>query len=309
MAENEQYTGRLGLESRDRGTLSAAVSVVVDTLEDFGHPADKIEARAENTARLQCDHYLVTVRLRRVPLCRSSRLPGSIMQPEALLEITLQPLFPDHCDQEITELLLAEVLRQLLPAVEATSVEWLETAITLSCEQFLSAFEAEQPASAPPSATDLLWEPAAALESAAALEPAAVATAVPVAGPVSAAFAPSPPDRAERPRGRACFTPVEQTAMALEAHCERAFQAAPLRRTSANTSDVVKRARSRVMRSSTAVSPVKFSGSQLLENVMSALSLSGARRMRFISNMLLISALLLFIDSADMVQAARSSLP
>lgn len=303
MAENEQYTGRLGLESRDRGTLSAAVSVVVDTLEDFGHPADKIEARAENTARLQCDHYLVTVRLRRVPLRRASRLPGSIMQPEALLEITLQPLFPDHCDQEITELLLAEVLRQLLPAVEATSVEWLETAITLSCEQFLSAFEAEQPAAPTPSATDLLWEPATELE------PAAIATAVPVAGPMSAAFAPSPPDRAERPRGRACFTPVEQTAMELEAHCERAFQAAPLRRTSANTSDVVKRARSRVMRSSTAVSPVKFSGSQLLENVMSALSLSGARRMRFISNMLLISALLLFIDSADMVQAARSSLP
>lgn len=273
MTENEQFTGRLGLECRDSGTLAVSVSAVVDTLEEFGHPAEKIEARAENTARLLCDHYLVTVRLRRVPLRRASRLPGSIMQPEALLEIALEPLYPGHCDQEITELLLAEVLRQLLPVVEATSVEWLETAITLSCEQFLSAFEADQ--HDPP-----VVEPK--------LKPAAVPA---------------------RPRGRACFTPVEQTAIALDAHYDRAFQAAPIRQTSRNTVAAVKRVRARMSNTPSGSTTRWLSGNGLLENVVSALNLTGARRIRLISNMLLISALLLFLDSADMVQAARSSLP
>lgn len=282
MAKNEQYTGRLGLESPESGTLSAAVSAVVDTLEEFGHPADKIEARAENTARLQCDHYLVTVRLRRVPLRRASRLPGSIMQPEALLEVALEPLYPDHCDQEITELLLAEVLRQLLPVVEATSVEWLETAITLSCEQFLSAFEAErQPR---PVVEENLMPPPAPKR----VRPAAATT---------------------RPRGRACFTPVEQTAIALDAHCDRAFQAAPIQRTTRSTVAAMKRARARMSTPPDNRVTRWLSGGELLGNVVSALSLSGTRRMRLISNMLLITALLLFLDSADMVQAARSTLP
>lgn len=103
----------------------------------------KIEGSGLQSQEHRCRMYAethVTVRLRRVPLRRSSKLTSSIMQPSALLELSLSPVFPGYCDQEISELLLAEMLRRLLPAVDATSVEWLDTEIALTCEQFLGVF-------------------------------------------------------------------------------------------------------------------------------------------------------------------------
>ncbi|MBY6065832.1 hypothetical protein KUW17_03720 [Leisingera aquaemixtae] len=278
MAENVQYTGRLGLESREAGTLSAAVNAVVDTLDDFGHPAEKIEARAENTARLQCDHYLVTVRLRRVPLRRASKLPSSVMQPAALLELTLSPVFPGYCDQEISELLLAETLRRLLASLEATSVEWLDCGVALTCEQFLSVFAPE----------DRIAE-----------QPAAAASAT-VARQLERTAAP-------KPRGRDCFTPVDQTAMVLDAHCDRAFQAAQARKAAAAADSAA--ARTRAGSQLMAGPPNRGWGGQLRASALAAFSLTGPRRLRFISHLLLLTALVLYLESAGMVQAARPLIP
>lgn len=277
MAKNVQFTGRLGLESRDQETLSAAVSAVVDTLEDFGHSAETIEARAENAARLQCDHYFVTVRLRRVPLRRSSRLTGSMLQPSALLEVSLSPVHPEHCDREITEMLLAEVLRRLLSAVEATSVEWLDTEVALTCDQFLSVF-APQPA---------------------------------VSGQAETSVEASQPrqPRPERPRGRACFAPVDQAALALEAHCERAFQDAVNRAAGPGASAATERARARSRRPLRAGPQPSGWSSQLQVPALAAFSIAPRRRLRFVSHLLLLAALFLFLDSAGMVQAARPLFP
>lgn len=279
MAETVQYTGRLGLENRDSGTLSAAVTAVVDTLEDFGHPAEMIAARAENTARLQCDHYLVTVRLRRVPLRRTSKLPGSVMQPSALLELSLSPAYPGYCDQEISELLLAEVLRRLLDSVEATSVEWLDTEVALTCEQFLSVFDPQAAEKQPDT------RPAAAVAPRAAK-------------PVQAAEA--------RPRGRDCFTPVDQTALALDAHCDRALKEVQMRKAARAAA-----AAAAATRPSGQPAAVLRSGwgRQLQATALAALSLGGARRLRFISHVLLVSALMLYLESAGMVLAARPLVP
>lgn len=276
MAENVQYRGRLGLESRESGTLSAAVSAVVDTLEEFGHPADKIEARAENAARLQCDHYLVTVRLRRVPLRRSSKLTSSMMQHAALLELSLSPVYPEYCDQEISELLLAEMLRRLLPAVEATSVEWLDTDVALTCEQFLGVFEPQH-------------GDAGQIASRAGTEPRA--------------------HDLQRPRGRACFTPVEETAQELEAYCDRAFPAARELRSGTGAAGTAERARARLRKPVPAQNPRQSWTSQLRASALAAFSFSGTRRLRFISHLLLLAALILYLDSAGMVQAARPLVP
>ncbi|WP_152612410.1 MULTISPECIES: hypothetical protein [unclassified Leisingera] len=281
-----QYTGRLGLESRDSKTLSDAVTAVVDTLDDFGHPAETIEARAENTARLQSDHYLVTVRLRRVPLRRTAKLPGSVMQPSALLELSLSPVYPGYCDQEISELLLAETLRRLLDRVEAAFVEWLDTEVALTCEQFLSAFDpqsrsAEQPVAAVP----------AAASDAAASVPQMARSVQP------------------RPRGRDCFTPVDQTARALDAHCDLAFQEARMRK-AAHAVAAASGKSWAGLRASVSASGLRSNwGRQLQASALAALSLTGPRRLRFISHLLLLTALFLFLESAGMVQAARPLVP
>ncbi|NVK15978.1 MAG: hypothetical protein HWE35_17545 [Rhodobacteraceae bacterium] len=274
-----QYTGRLGLECRDGNTLSAAVTAVVDTLDDFGHPAEMITARAENTAQLQCDHYLVYVRLRRVPLRRASKLPGSVMQPSALLELSLAPAFPGYCDQEVSELLLAEVLRRLLDTVEATFVEWLDTGIALTCEQFLSAFESGAGTSSQPVA------------AAAARPPEAVGKVRP------------------RPRGKECFTPVDQTAQVLDAHCDRAFHEAEVRKAQSPAVPATGRSWSGLRVS--AFLPVLRAkwNRQVQSSALAAMTLTRPRRLRLISHLLFLTALLLYLESAGMVQAARPLLP
>ncbi|QAX29804.1 hypothetical protein [Leisingera sp. NJS204] len=277
MAEKVQYTGRLGLEARDTGTLSAAVSAVVDTLEDFGHPAETIEARAENTAKIQCDHYLVTVRLRRVPLRRASRLTNAMLQPAALLELSLTPAFPDYCDQEISELFLAEMLRRLLPAVEATSVEWLESDVALTCEQFLSVFEPN-----PENSLQATPEPAETRRE----HPAPV-----------------------RLRGRACFTPVDQAALALDAHCDQAFQAVRLTQSEPEEIQKADLAQARARKPEQAQGPYRGWAHQLRSTAIAAFSIAGTRRLRFISHLMLLTALLLYMESAGMVQAARPLVP
>ncbi|WP_323776442.1 hypothetical protein [Leisingera sp.] len=283
MAETTQHTGRLGLESRDTGTLSAAVAAVVDTLEDFGHPAETIAARAENTARLQCDHYHVTVRLRRVPLRRSSKLTSSIMQPSAILELSLSPVFPGYCDQEISELLLAEMLRRLLPEVDATSVEWLETGTALTCEQFLGAFTAGngQPEQPHP----------------------------PIAGTANALESQPQQTGPAKLRGRERFTPVEQTALELEAHCDRVFLAANGSRGSAAAPDSAGLIHARIRNPEPAGFARLSWGSQLRASALAAVTLAGTGRLRFISHLLLLTALFLYLESAGMVQAARPLLP
>ncbi|OBY27547.1 hypothetical protein A9D60_15035 [Leisingera sp. JC1] len=282
MAENVQYTGRLGLECRDGNTLSAAVTAVVDTLDDFGHPAEMITARAENTARLQCDHYLVTVRLRRVPLRRTSKLPGSVMQPSALLELSLAPSYPGYCDQEISELILAEMLRRLLDRVEATFVEWLDTGIALTCEQFLSAFDPE---------AGNRHEPV----------------------PVAAAAVTRPPEAVRktqpRPRGKDCFTPVDQTALALEAHCDRAFHEAEIRKAASSAAPASSRSWNGSGVSAFLPDLRARWSRQVQSSTLAAMTLTRPRRLRLISHLLFLTALLLYLESAGMVLAARPLLP
>lgn len=336
MAENAEFTGKLGLESRDNATLGAAVSVIVDLLDDFGHPAETMEARAENTARLLCDSYHVTLRLRRVPLRRTSRLASHIMQPTALLDLSLTPVFPDHCDREISELLLAEMLRRLIENLEATSVEWQDAPVVLSCEEFLSAFTsspAPRPAStvAPSSVV-----PAIAPLEAQAAAPEGHETPTPRTQK-------TPQRKAQRPRGRACFAPIDQAAPALDAHCDRVFRAAGINRgdyslhLAAQRNRAQKRSRDAVLAANFRAqgedqtqpslrNRLKTAPSTLLNNSRilavadgcanrlqplkrATLRFGDIRRMQFVGHLLLVSALLLFLDSAGTVQAARPLLP
>ncbi len=336
MAENAEFTGKLGLESRDNATLGAAVSVIVDLLDDFGHPAETMEARAENTARLLCDSYHVTLRLRRVPLRRTNRLASHIMQPTALLDLSLTPVFPDHCDREISELLLAEMLRRLMENLEATSVEWQDAPVVLSCEEFLSAFTSS-PAPCPASTV----APSAVVPAITPLEAQAAAPEV--------HETPTPRTqktlqrKAQRPRGRACFAPIDQAAPALDAHCDRVFRAAGINRgdyslhLAAQRKRAQKRSRDAVLAANfraqgedqtqpslrnqlkTAPSTL-LNGSRILAvadgcaNCLqplkrATLRFGDIRRMQFVGHLLLVSALLLFLDSAGTVQAARPLLP
>ncbi len=61
------FRGRLGFERRDETALTTASTIVVQTLEDYGHEVDQFQARQTHRISLECDHYLIDLRHRRSP--------------------------------------------------------------------------------------------------------------------------------------------------------------------------------------------------------------------------------------------------
>lgn len=140
MAQVEQYKGKLGFEHRSEEKLTQALTELLDTLEEFGHPAVQINARESHRIGLDCDHYRVTLRLRRIPLRLGVRSPVGVPAPAAYIELAMTPCFPAACDQEISEILLAVILKRLTEALDPLVIFWQETNHPLTPKQFIGAF-------------------------------------------------------------------------------------------------------------------------------------------------------------------------
>ncbi|MCD9147644.1 hypothetical protein [Pseudophaeobacter flagellatus] len=169
MAQIEHYKGRLGFDHRSEATLTLALTELLDTMEEFGHPALQITAREPHRIGLDCDHYRVNLRLRRIPLRLGVRTPKNLPTPAAYIELKMTPSFHQGCDQEITEILLAELLKRLTLALDPLVIFWQETDQALTPKQFLGAFEQVEPLAEP-------WaEPVLEPDAAQTVEPAALA--------------------------------------------------------------------------------------------------------------------------------------
>ncbi|KUP91754.1 hypothetical protein TRIHO_34160 [Tritonibacter horizontis] len=134
------FRGRLGFATRDETALATASTSVVGTLEDYGHEVDQFQARRAHRILLECDHYMIELRHRRSP-SPMRQLNGTACRSE--LDVIFKPRFPEKTDEELTELLLARVLHRLLTQLDATTVEWLDTAVVLDRAAFLAVFAPE----------------------------------------------------------------------------------------------------------------------------------------------------------------------
>jgi len=56
------------------------------------------------------------------------------------IEISLQPNFPNHCDVELSEMLMAIILYRLVNVLGAEQIEWMDPSATLTRKQFLGVF-------------------------------------------------------------------------------------------------------------------------------------------------------------------------
>ena len=347
MTQVEQYKGKLGFETRRPDALSTGSAAAVDTLEEYGHSVRHFQSRSPNLIVLECDHYRIDLRYRRHPIKQTEVQDADNRAHETPLRsslgVTFVPLYPDHCDEELSEMLLAVTLERLVEELEATTVHWLDVPFAMSADTFLGAFEgdedaaldtmvgqqaapmtakphmeeAEETAHAPLPAdiliTDVVAKQAPIMQIAEpAAEPGGVAdhpdSAIPddILAAVAAEIAPTRPrlsqglseglqgqdadriwaevdarlDQAEdaaadahertvtdfateiagcalkdadhaalsRPKGRACFQPIEQTAEQLSQHCEEILQDLPQdapESPNAQTRDARARARAR----------------------------------------------------------------
>lgn len=260
MAQVEQFKGKLGFEHRSEEKMTLALSELVDTLEDFGHPPLQIHARESHRITLDSDQYKVTLRLRRIPLRLGVRTPKGVPVPAAYIEVALVPVFADACDREISEILLAMILKRMTEALDPLVIFWQDTSKALTAREFLGAFaQNEQPEPEPihdspaitlapvvqgdacaaaPAATALLQK--ATADQVPEIAPAAEHPPVlalpdaglkPISGKMAAATArlrmadqARAEAEAERARGQALFGSVEETSPLLEQHCEEIEQ-------------------------------------------------------------------------------------
>lgn len=135
----EAFRVKLGFSGRDTATIATASATVMRTLEEYGHDTDQFHTHLTQRVEMSCDHYAIDLRHRRSP---SPLRDYEGHACKSQLEIILKPHFPDHTDQEITELLVAMILRNLLEDLEdAVAVSWLYEATPVSRADFLSVFD------------------------------------------------------------------------------------------------------------------------------------------------------------------------
>ena len=150
MTQVEQYKGKLGFETRRPDALSTGSAAAVDTLEEYGHSVRHFQSRSPNLIVLECDHYRIDLRYRRHPIKQTEVQDADNRAHETPLRsslgVTFVPLYPDHGDEELSEMLLAVTLERLVEELEATTVHWLDVPFAMSADTFLGAFEGDEDA-------------------------------------------------------------------------------------------------------------------------------------------------------------------
>lgn len=324
MKQNDVFKGKLGLRGTLSDALSRATPIIIDTLEDHGHEVHTFASRSTSAVHMQLDQYSVELR-HRPQMKRGWKAPQC---DGDMLELRLFPSFPSVCDQELTEMLLAALLYNLVVDIDVVSVKWLDAPVLLTRNQFLSAFEpldvaafdvdqdalVPEPLLPPETHADpetdaiIFWEDlatTAVLERPSSLRPARLQSSAPTSQHSSDAKASS--SFKTRPRGRSVFAPVDVTARALEHHCDEILMANhvdldPIHDTRRATASHAYARPTRALSRMLAFCAAQFRKAAQGWNVLRT------RELRYSFQILLLTAVALYLDSAGMVRAAISLL-
>jgi len=332
------YRSKLGFAERDETALSTASTLVVQTLEEYGHEVDQFHAKRAHRVSLECDHFIVDLRHRRSP-APMRQTDGAPCRSQ--LDLIITPRFPERTDAELVEMLLARMLENLLGELDATTVEWLDTAIVLDRAAFLSAFAPEQPSpdqtsgqttgqTSGQTAQELLTQdiqmpineqeatpvtaarnPLSCAHPVLAFDSYAARHADPL--PDSDSLGGIAPDASDRPRtaGRSRFAPVEETFGTLTMQCDRIIE----RRDRAGQGDFAAACRKVTGVFASRGSSVNTASAWVLTAILAilalplgitaaAVNLVRGGDMRFSVQMLALMALLMFLQSSGLVHAA-----
>ena len=137
MAHKTQFYGGLVYYGIPSSALAKCSCIIADTLEEYGHSVDQFSARASDVIALACDQYRLVLRMGDQPEASGNATTKPGLQR---VEISMQPVFPTHCDSELSEMLMAVILYRLVPVLAAEHVEWMDPSATLTRSQFLGVF-------------------------------------------------------------------------------------------------------------------------------------------------------------------------
>ena len=314
-----EIRGKLGFQHRDESALGKASNLVIETLEEYGHEVDDFKAKRAHRVTLECDSYLIEVRHRRTP-SPLRKADGEACRCQ--MDVIIRPRFPEHTDEELTELLMARILHRLLSELAAETVEWLDSGIVLERDRFLEAFapEGDDRSAAATTAKDIqipIGDDAAA--GVTARNPRRAKTVMAfdsyaeqhnvAADRVMHGEVLTTPVHAPSPK-RSRFAPIEETVSSLDKHCDLIIE----RRNTHKDSELVAAYR-KMTRALKPKRPANAASAWVLTAVMAVIALPlgitaaavnfmRGGDMRFSLQMLVATGLLVVLQSSELVHAA-----
>ncbi|MEX0349901.1 MAG: hypothetical protein AB3N15_10805 [Paracoccaceae bacterium] len=152
MTDTGRYHGGLVFQGYEEGALDRFGRIAAATLQDHGHMVERQTLVNAQEARIVSSQYLVELSYSREPGAetRATRLDraaglnakaqADLAQCKSRLSITLTPVSPELDDQDASELILVVMLYRMVDLNTSVSIEWLDSDVSLTVEQFMGAF-------------------------------------------------------------------------------------------------------------------------------------------------------------------------
>ncbi|WP_372572966.1 hypothetical protein [Ruegeria jejuensis] len=139
MTDTGRYHGGLVIQGYEDGALDRFGQIASATLEDHGHRVERQTLVNAHEARIVTSQYLVKLTYDRVAGL-NSKDQGEAAQGKSRLYITLTPVSAELADQDMSELILVVMLYRMVDLATTESIEWLDSDVSLTVEQFMGAF-------------------------------------------------------------------------------------------------------------------------------------------------------------------------
>lgn len=153
MTHTGRYHGGLVFLGSENSALDRFSRIVCATLEDYGHTVERQTILDPREARIVSSLYHVNLKLESLEVhgdrtqvldaaagLNRKRRPVVAPTCRNRLSVTLTPVADTADDRDLSELLLVVMLYRSVDIYAAEVIEWLEPDVTLTIDQFLSAF-------------------------------------------------------------------------------------------------------------------------------------------------------------------------
>ena len=151
MAHTDRYHSALIIAGYDDDMLKRLGDYAAATMEDYGHPVDRVSAQNDHTVRVTASHYVIKLTIiqrltpgedgqRTIRLDSFTPSPGNSPDKQRRVVIEIYPADPERDDRDISEMLMVVMLYRMIEDFSVEMVEWLDPLTLLTAQQFLDVF-------------------------------------------------------------------------------------------------------------------------------------------------------------------------
>ena len=151
MEQKDRYHSALIIAGFSDDQLAGLGDTVASTMEDYGHPVERVSLQDDCSIRVTASHYVIklTKTQHMAPgedgqrTIRFDNLSSAVAQSgnrQGRVQIEMFPADPARDDGDISEMLMVVMLYRMIEDYAVEMVEWLDPLTLLTAQQFLDVF-------------------------------------------------------------------------------------------------------------------------------------------------------------------------